>query len=280
MAWLCCLHQAVLGAPPLYEPTKWNRSCNLTATVPAAVFFNRSLDDEALFPMSPGYRIPVPEGDREHLSTVQVSCFGPGHHVNQTLVGSGASGWLCLPLRSTANSSSPATPSELLAGLKMPCGYAVRPSGVVDYWEETVCERSLRSNCYCYALNAKTNSGYCIPGYHTVGDLSVDFASQAEGGPCADAMRKVGHSTPAAGSCTPGWGVPAAACAEHVLDATPTSCRSNLTVAGLSHARRCMQRSSPPKATLLPLWCGQTGTSTSSEGMHRAGGRRRGATRL
>lgn len=212
MACLCCLHlwavPTALGAPPLYEPTKWNRSCNLTVSnVPAAVFFNRSLDTdtyEVLFPISPGYRIPVPEGDREYLSTVQLSCFGPGQPINQTLVGSGASGWRCLPLgRAAALSRLACNPKRmLLAGLKMPCGYAVRPSGVVDYWEETVCERSLRSNCYCYALNAKTNSGYCIPGYNSVGDISVDFRSQAEGGPCADAMRKVRHGTPAAGSCT------------------------------------------------------------------------------
>jgi hypothetical protein len=107
---------------------------------------------------------------------------------------------MALPVQragNTAKSSSSATQPKqpLLAGLKMPCGYAVRPSGVVDYWEEAVCERSLRSNCYCYALNAKTNSGYCIPGYNTVGDISVDFRSEAEGGPCADAMRKVRHST-------------------------------------------------------------------------------------
>lgn len=89
---LCCLHLGTShAAPPHYEPTKWNLSCNYTVTdVPAAAFFNRSVDPaDVLFPISPGYRI-VPDGDRDYLSTVQLSCFGPGQRVNQTLVAAGA----------------------------------------------------------------------------------------------------------------------------------------------------------------------------------------------
>jgi hypothetical protein len=72
----------------------------------------------------------------------------------------------------------------------MPCGFAVAPDGSVEYWEEAVCELSLRSNCYCYALNAQSNSGYCIPGYKTAGTINVDF-SLGSGDVCADASRKV-----------------------------------------------------------------------------------------
>lgn len=58
----------------------------------------------------------------------------------------------------------------------MPCGYAVKPDGLVSYWEEAVCELSLRSNCYCYSLNAQSNGGYCIPGYVTAGSITVSSA--------------------------------------------------------------------------------------------------------
>lgn len=92
--WLCCqlcVH-LVLAAPPHYEPRIWNRSCNFTVSgIPAAVFFNRTTStDKVMFPISPGYRMPVPDGDQAYLSTVQLSCFSPGSKVNQTLV---AAGW-------------------------------------------------------------------------------------------------------------------------------------------------------------------------------------------
>jgi hypothetical protein len=72
----------------------------------------------------------------------------------------------------------------------MPCGYSVQPNGTVDYWEEGVCEVSLRSNCYCYSINTQSNDGYCIPGATTVGTTNVDFSSES-GNPCADALKKV-----------------------------------------------------------------------------------------
>jgi hypothetical protein len=78
----------------------------------------------------------------------------------------------------------------LHAGLKMPCGYSVQPDGTVDYWEEGVCEVSLRSNCYCYSINAPSNDGYCIPGFASLKTTNVDFSSES-GNPCADALKKV-----------------------------------------------------------------------------------------
>jgi hypothetical protein len=73
---------------------------------------------------------------------VQAVCFGPGEAVNQTLVA---------------------------AGLKMPCGYAVKPGGLpsslVDYWEEAVCSLAVQANCYCYALDRQSTRGYwCVAG--------------------------------------------------------------------------------------------------------------------
>lgn len=91
--WLLALGwvQHTLAAPPQYEPKLWNRSCNYTVSgVPPAVFFNRTgSNDDALFPISPGYRIPRQEGDGSVLAVVQLSCFGPGQRVNQTLVAAG-----------------------------------------------------------------------------------------------------------------------------------------------------------------------------------------------
>lgn len=55
---------------------------------------------------------------------------------------------------------------------------------------QAACDHAMRSNCYCYSLNIIDNSGYCVPGYKTVGEITVDF-STASGDPCADAMRKV-----------------------------------------------------------------------------------------
>jgi len=114
--------------------------------------------DDVLFPLSPGYRRPVPDDQQHILASVQLSCFGPGQRINHTLVA---------------------------AGLKMPCAYTVTQSGYVDYWEEAACEVSLRSNCYCYAIGKQNNQGYCIPGYTTVGTLDVNHST------CADPIRKV-----------------------------------------------------------------------------------------
>lgn len=79
------------SAPPHYEPRLWNRSCNYSVSgVPAEVFFNRTGGtDDVLFPISPGYRIARQDKDRDLLAVVQLSCFGPGQRVNQTLVGAG-----------------------------------------------------------------------------------------------------------------------------------------------------------------------------------------------
>lgn len=87
---LAAVHH-ILAAPPHYEPWLWNKSCNYTInSIPAAVFFNRTGDNEdALFPISPGYRIPRQEGDKDVLAVVQLSCFGPRQRVNQTLVAAG-----------------------------------------------------------------------------------------------------------------------------------------------------------------------------------------------
>jgi hypothetical protein len=58
--------------------------------VQADVFFNRTGGtDDVMFPISPGYRIPRQDAEKEVIAVVQRSCFGPGQRVNQTLVAAG-----------------------------------------------------------------------------------------------------------------------------------------------------------------------------------------------
>ena len=123
---MSCVYSAAL--PP--QNNEFGRTCNYTAkNIPSDLFF-QGLSRRYMFPLEDESRA-LWVGDK--------------------------------PWQACFNSSEPYDLAAIQAGKKLPCSYIVTQSGTVDYWEEHACQESLKSNCYCFAVNRYVGS-YCSPG--------------------------------------------------------------------------------------------------------------------
>ena len=123
---LSCVYSAAL--PP--QDNEFGRTCNYTAkNIPSDLFF-QGLSRRYMFPLEDESRA-LWAGDK--------------------------------PWQACFNSSEPYDLAAIQAAKKLPCSYTVTQSGTVDYWEEHACQESLKSNCYCFAVNRYVGS-YCSPG--------------------------------------------------------------------------------------------------------------------
>ena len=133
-ALLCLLPLLASGAPLPPLDNEFGRTCNYTARNVSTELFFTSSRFKSLFPL---------EDESYALSKVDQ------------------------PWKACFSSSEPYDLEAIRAGNKLPCFYSRTQWGTVDYWEEHACETSLKSNCYCFAVNRHT-ADYCQPGAATI----------------------------------------------------------------------------------------------------------------